>query len=49
MSPVMAYIFGLFTALLILLPFYIASMWSNTASGAYLTAFCKQACTYPTH
>lgn len=47
MSPVVAYMLGLFTTLLIIAPFYVFSMYFNTVSDGYLIAFCKQATTYP--
>ena len=46
-SPLGPFLIGLVITWLIIIPFYIASMWSNTASDAYLTVFCKQASTYP--
>ncbi len=46
-SPIGPFILGLMVTWLIILPFYIASMWSNSASNGYLTVFCKQAATYP--
>ncbi len=47
MTPITAYMLGLFTVLLILIPFYVFSMYFNTVSDGYLVAFCKQAATYP--
>lgn len=43
MSPYMAYLLGLLTFLLIMLPFWIMSTFSYIVSEAYYGIFCTQA------
>lgn len=47
MSPYLAYLLGLLTVLLIVIPFWVLSMNYQVVSDSYLTIFCKQAYTYP--
>jgi len=42
-----AYILGLFTMIIILIPLWILAQNYFYISGAYLNVFCKQAFTYP--
>lgn len=47
MSPYLAYLLGLMTVLLIIIPFWVLSMDYPVVSNSYLNLFCKQAYTYP--
>lgn len=46
MSPFGAYLLGLLTMLIIIIPFWVLSMGYLYVSDAYLKIFCSQALTY---
>lgn len=43
MSPYVAYLLGLFTILIILIPFYVMSMRFKGVSNVYKDVLCNQA------